>query len=154
VVNWLHHLLLRLLGFETGAAGRCPIEPLRLSARRDPAQCTAVPKAIPTPVNNTVVPIADARRRRQLRRAAQAINIQNASNLSGVSHSLVELCCELLSEGVSTANLRHTAEVRLYVAKLADMCGFACDYPREDEVALKALLDHPLVDDSCGDSPA
>lgn len=90
------------------------------------------------------LPAAGEDCQRQQRRIQHALDVQNACNISGVAHSLAELCRELHGDGVAIRQLPDAPEVRLFVAKLADLCGLLCSYPLEDERQLQAAL-HTLL---------
>ena len=68
-------------------------------------------------------------------RAQRALDVQSACNVSGVAHSLADLCSEVLQETRSTGALRSDPAIRLYVAKLADLCGLEYAYPLESDAA-------------------
>jgi hypothetical protein len=76
--------------------------------------------------------------------AKSAIDVQNACNLSGVAHSLVELCQELRDNGVesSTDAINQHPLVRLYVSKLVALSMPGCELrlPFEDEYAFAKKL--------------
>lgn len=60
-----------------------------------------------------------------------ALDIQDACNLSGVSHHLSRLCTELVNSGQDTMQIRQNAAVILIVAKMADLCGIDCSWHKE-----------------------
>ena len=68
-------------------------------------------------------------------RYAEAIAVQDACNPSGVAHSLIEVFRQVRAEGGDTDAQRSDPAVRLFVAKLADLCGLDYTWPRDADQA-------------------
>jgi hypothetical protein len=81
-------------------------------------------------------------------RYQDALDVQNACNPSGVAHSLHEICCEVSREGGGTDAVRRDPAVRLFVAKLADLCGLDYTWPMGDHETCqeRAIFGAPRVE--------
>jgi hypothetical protein len=71
-------------------------------------------------------------------RFEEALLVQNACNACGVAGSLFEICKQVLHETHSTDAVRRDPAVRLFVAKLADMCGLEYTWPVDADLACEA----------------
>ena len=72
-------------------------------------------------------------------RYREAIDVQDACNPSGVALSLHKMCCVVSREGNGTDGVRRDPAVRLFVAKLADLCGLEYDWPRDAQAECERL---------------
>ena len=76
----------------------------------------------------------------QARWCQDALAVQDASNPSGVSHSLHELCCDMHQAGLSTSAICDHPAVQLFVAKLADISGLNYHWPAKAEDEANAII--------------
>jgi hypothetical protein len=72
-------------------------------------------------------------------RYAEALAVQDACNLSGVAHSLIEMCSVIRAEGGDSDAIRHDPAVRLFVAKLADLAGLDYTWPADSSAACERM---------------
>lgn len=73
--------------------------------------------------------------------AGDALRVQDASNLSGVALSLVDLCMAMNRNGLGTQAVADHPATRLFVAKLADLAGLDYHWPATAEQQALLLRD-------------
>lgn len=86
-------------------------------------------------MNFMQLPIED-----QARWCRDALAVQNASNLSGVTHSFADLCVSMHQAGLSTGAICDHPASQLFAAKVADMTGINLHYPAAAEAKANALI--------------
>lgn len=70
---------------------------------------------------------------------AMALQVQNASNISGVAHSMAEVCSALVQCGYSTRAVAEHPAIALFANKIADMTGQTVEWPSRLEARCKEL---------------
>lgn len=71
-----------------------------------------------------------------------ALQVQNASNSSGIAHSLQKIFTEMCDYDIPTRSRNTHPAVKLFINKLADLSGMVCDYPLDAEELCIALIKH------------
>lgn len=69
-----------------------------------------------------------------------ALDIQDASNPSGVAHTIADTFTNMVNCGLDTVTLQTDPAMKIMVAKLADLMGLDYRYPMEAERQVKAAL--------------
>lgn len=76
----------------------------------------------------------------QARWCQDALAVQDASNPSGVSRSLHELCCDMHKAGIGTSAICDHPAIQLFVAKLADLSGLNYHWPAKAEAEATQII--------------
>lgn len=74
-----------------------------------------------------------------------ALSVQNASNISGVAHSLADLCVAMHAAGLSTTAICDHPATQLFVAKLADLSGVNYFWPASAALKAQEIADRTLT---------
>jgi hypothetical protein len=77
---------------------------------------------------------------------ADALAVQNACNLSGVTNSWHMLCCRMHMAGMSTNAVADHPACQLYAAKVADLVGLNYHYPIAAETEARRLVDQAAAE--------